>query len=126
MKPNKGYTTIEVLTIGAIAAIALAIIAPVIIYVFGGGGSFGPTKVQEVMVQRLYVDRSSDSSHYMVGTDKGVFEVENGAFLGVWNADELYSTLREGKKYRITTEGNKIVNFIMQEYPYITAVQPTE
>ena len=59
----------------------------------------------------------------MVGTDQGVFEVDNGLWLGVWNSDELYSKLIQGHKYHITTKGNKWVNMFFQEYPYVVAVQ---
>jgi hypothetical protein len=124
---TRGITLVEAMTglaiIGILLALLFAIVAPVIT----GAGSFGPTNHKSVTVTRLYVDHSgsgdSAASHYMVGTDNGVYEVANGLLLGIWNADELYSRLREGGKYRITTEGNKVVGFWMQEYPYITAVQ---
>jgi hypothetical protein len=92
-----------------------------------GIGGFGPTNEHTVTVQRLYVDYSgsgdSQSSHYMVGTDNGVYEVDNGILLGLWNADELYSRLHEGKTYEITTKGNRVVNILYQKYPYIVAVK---
>jgi hypothetical protein len=90
---------------------------------FGLGGC-GPTRTQEIVVQRLYVDNSGETSHYMVGTDCGVFEVDNGLFLGMWNADEVYSKLKEQKRYRVVTKGNKVVGMFLQSYPYI--VQVTE
>jgi hypothetical protein len=94
---------------------------------FLGVGAFGPTRQWEVTVQRAYVDYSGSGdnkeSHYMVATDKGMFEVDNGWMLGVWNADELYGKMVPGKKYHITTEGNKVVGMFYQEYPYITAVR---
>lgn len=93
-----------------------------------GVGAWGPTRTWEVTVNRLYVDYSGSDenrqSHYMVGTDQGVFECDNGWLLGVWNADELYSRLVAGRRYRITTEGNRVVGIFFQEYPYITSVQP--
>lgn len=126
-KNNKSaFTLIEVMIVLVIVSLLLAMLFPVGYRIAKGAGSFGPTRSEEITVTRLYVDYSggkySQSSHYMVGTDKGVFEVNNGLFLGLWNADELYSKLKEGQRYRITTEGNKVVGFWLQSYPYITAV----
>jgi hypothetical protein len=59
----------------------------------------------------------------MVATDQGVFEIDNGALLGVWNADEMYGRLKEGHTYRITTKGNKVVGYFSQEYPYIISLE---
>ena len=97
---------------------------------FIGAGGWGPTKTQEVVVTRTYVDYSGSGkekeSHYMVASDKGVFEVGNGFMLGMWNADELYGKMQGGKRYRITTKGNKVVNYFFQEFPYIVRSEPLE
>ena len=93
-----------------------------------GIGAWGPTQVHDVAVTRTYVDFSgsgdSKASHYMVGTDKGVFEVDNGLFIWTWNADELYAKIQVGKQYRITTRGKKVVGMFFQEYPYVVSVEP--
>ena len=87
-------------------------------YVYGVNG-FGPEEEQVITVERLYVD-GGKSSHYMVGTDKGVFEVSNFIFpVQIYNSDEIYSQLAVGKTYHIKTKGNKILNWWYQEYPYI-------
>jgi hypothetical protein len=89
-----------------------------------GVGVYGPTRTVETTVNRVYIDTSKEGSHYMVGTDSGVYEIENGYWLGVNNADELYAKLKDGRKYRLTTEGNKVVwYFGIQEYPFITKVE---
>ena len=131
MKRNKsGFTLVELIIVVGI----IAVIGGIIMSGFGGMGcgygSMGPTKTHDCVITRLYTDTSGSGgkhptteSHYMVGTDKGVFEVDNGLFLGVWNADELYSKLIVGHRYNITTKGNKVVNMFLQEYPYIVAVQ---
>jgi prepilin-type N-terminal cleavage/methylation domain-containing protein len=129
MKHSKSaFTLVEVMIALVIVGLLLAIAFPLAYSISKGAGVFGPTRSDEITVTRLYVDYSggkdSQSSHYMVGTDKGVFEVDNGLFLGLWNADELYARLKEGQRYRVTTEGNKVVNFWTQSYPYITAVEP--
>ena len=91
-------------------------------YAYGVNG-FGPVKEQVVTVERLYVD-GGKPSHYMVGTDKGVFEVSNFRFpIQIWNSDEIYSNLKVGEKYTIKTKGNKILNWWYQEYPYILEVK---
>ena len=122
-KSKKGNSLTESLV--TLAILAIAAIYAVIPALFGAG-SFGPTRLETIKVNRLYVDGGKESSHYMVGTDKGVFEIDNGWFLGVANADELYSTLEVGKTYQVTTEGNKFVNWLYQEYPYITKVNTIE
>ena len=102
----------------------LAILVPFlsIDYAYGVNG-FGPEEERVVIVERLYVD-GGKHSHYMVGTDKGVYEVSNLMFpIQIWNSDEIYSNLQVGKTYHIKTKGNKILNWYFQEYPYIIEVK---
>ncbi len=92
-----------------------------------GIGGFGPSQNLSITVTRLYVDYSgskdSSSSHYMVGTDQGVFEISNFLIpVQIFNADELYSQLGTGKTYQVTVKGNKVVNWIFQQYPYIIEI----
>ena len=106
---------------------ALAVIIVALLIVWAtlslGIGGFGPTRTWDVTVTRLYVDTGKDKSHYMVGTDRGVFEVANGFILGLWNADELYARLQVGHHYALTTRGKRVVNFMFQHYPYVVGVQ---
>ena len=107
--------------------IIFAIIAWSISYGLGIGG-FGPTNQLTVKVLKTYVDISKDdeggsSSHYMVMTDKGSFEVDNGILLGMWNADDVFGKLEVGKTYTITTKGRRYQNAFMQEMPYITSIK---
>lgn len=118
------FTFIEVMIVLVIIGFVAIIVGIPACHLTNGTGGFGPVKRQEVTIQRLYVDSAGKSgSHYMVGTDKGVFEVANGVFLGIWNSDELYSSLKEGKRFRLTTKGNRNVGFWMQEYPYVIGVE---
>ena len=73
----------------------------------------------DVTIIDKHIDHSEDGSFYMVTTDKGVFEVNNGLFINVWNADEIYGNLTIGKKYHIRTKGIKEVDFLVQMFPYI-------
>jgi hypothetical protein len=89
-----------------------------------GVRGFGPIKTEVVTIERTYVDYSGSTkggpeSHYMVVTNKGIFEVDNGWILGMWNADEVYGKIIPKYTYQITTKGNRVVNFLYQEYPYI-------
>lgn len=88
---------------------------------------FGPENTYDVNVTRLYVDVSGSGedkeSHYMVGTDKGVFEVDNSLWNWIWNADEIYAQLQQGSNYTIRVKGRKVVNWFYQEYPYILSVE---
>jgi hypothetical protein len=93
-----------------------------------GIGAWGPDNtVVGALVERTYVDFSGSGekkeSHYMVVTDKGIFEVNNGFGLGVWNADELYGRLKVGQTYDLSTKGNKVTTWFSQEYPYIVDVR---
>ncbi len=114
---NKGSTTFIEIVIGVLF-LALLIGIPSCNGILGVGGC-GPTNVVvNATIESKHVD-SGEVSSYMITTNKGTFEVDNGIFLGVWNADEIYGSMNVGKKYTITTKGNKYVNFFMQEYPYI-------
>lgn len=90
---------------------------------------FGPEGEIQAQVQRLYVDVSGDNqvtkSHYMVGTDKGVFEVSNSIWLWMWDADKRYSQLQTDKSYELKTKGNELINIFFQEYPRILSINPT-
>lgn len=89
---------------------------------FGIGG-MGPTNNVTATVISKHVDTegvSGDvSSSYMVVTDNGTFEVDNGLLLELWNADELYGVIQIGKTYTFTTKGNRYTNMFIQVYPYI-------
>jgi len=114
-------TLIELLIVLCIAIILMSIFGfPIIL----GEGAFGKTSTIDCTVQRLYVDGNGKSSHYMVGTDKGVFEVGNGLFINIWNADEIYSSIKSGESYRFTTKGNKALGMFWQYYPFIVKVEP--
>ena len=92
-----------------------------------GVGGWGPQQTWDILVTGKHVDYSGSGdekkSHYMVGTDQGAFEVDNGWLLGIWNADDLYGKMQENHRYHITTKGNRHANFFMQEYPYIIKVE---
>lgn len=87
---------------------------------------FGKTKTVTAKVDRVYVDYSggkdSSSSHYMVGTDQGVFEVSNSLWLWIWNADETYSKIEQGKTYEFQIKGRKLLNMFFQDYPGVIGV----
>ena len=112
-----------------VVIVVLLLIAVVFcIPIFLGVNGWGPINYVEATVNRTYVDISgkgeNKASHYMVATDNGVFEIDNGIVLGMWNADELYGQLKEGQRYLFTTKGNKVVGFWYQEYPYIIKASP--
>lgn len=115
---------IEKCIMGIILIVALCLIGSCSAEIFMGVGIFGPTRNQTVKVVSKHVDTTSNhGSHYMVTTDKGTYEVDNGFILGVWNADELYGRLNENMTYDIRARGNRVVNMFIQGYPYITDVK---
>ena len=120
MKTQKEHALIIVLVI-------VSIIGSIAYYVSLGIGSMGPTRnwnAVQVMSKHTDITDNGDkrTTHYMVTTDAGTFEVQNGIFLGVWNADELFGMMSENGHYDITTKGNRVVGMFFQEYPYITSV----
>jgi prepilin-type N-terminal cleavage/methylation domain-containing protein len=123
---KKAFTLIELLVVIAIIAILSTILFGGIKGCSGGAFPFGPERNLTVTVKRLYVDYDGEYSHYMVGTDQGVFEVDNSLMLGIYNADELYSYLEEEKTYNIITKGNQVTNWFMQEYPCIISAYETQ
>ena len=91
---------------------------------------FGPERTITATVNRLYVDvsgsKESADSHYMVGTDVGVFEVDNSWWLHIWDADKKYAMLKEGNTYELTIKGNERTSMFFQSYPGITKVVKKE
>lgn len=128
MKNKSGFTLIELIIVIGIIAIIGGIVMQGVGGCGFGIGSMGQTRTWDATITRCYTDTSgsggkhgSVESHYMVGTDQGVFEVDNSFWLGVWNADEIYAKFVTGRKYHITTKGNRVVGWFFQEYPYIVA-----
>lgn len=112
------------MTVGGLVVLGILVILGLFVLdISQGVGVWGPENHWEVTVTNTYVDHSKDESHYMVATDTGVFEVQNSLAMAVSNADELFGQIQKGKRYRLTTRGNKVVNYARQEYPYITAVE---
>jgi len=121
-KRRSAFTPGVVLTLGLIVLIIVTVCATLAVGVY----PFGPEKVITVKVTRLYVDTLPEGggSAYMVATDKGVFEVEDSVLLGIFNSDEIYGAMKADETYTIVTKGNRVVNFLMQEYPSIIKVTP--
>lgn len=116
---HPGITMLGILTITP----AVIIGSMFLLWYSLGVRGFGPEYVNTVTVQRLYVDGGS-SSHYIVGTDKGVYEIDNILFpIQLFNCDELYSKLEVGKTYKVKVKGNKVTNWLVQQYPYIIEIE---
>ena len=110
--------------LGIIIPIVVVMVGSVVLinYSYGVNG-FGPEHVSQVTINRLYVD-GGKASHYMVGTDKGVYEISNHLIpIQLFNCDELYSKLEVGKTYTVKVKGNKVTNWFMQQYPYIIEIK---
>ena len=109
---------------GVIITVIVTMVGSMILidYSYGVSG-FGPEDTRQVTINRLYVD-GGKSSHYMVGTDKGVYEISNHLIpIQIFNCDELYSKLEVGKAYTVKVKGNKVTNWFMQQYPYIIEIK---
>lgn len=110
--------------LGIITTTIVIMVGSVVLINYSNGvNGFGPEYVNNVTINRLYVD-GGRSSHYMVGTDKGVYEIKNFLYpVQLFNCDELYSKLEVGKTYLVKIKGNKVTNWYMQQYPYIIEVR---
>ena len=110
--------------LGIIMTTVVVMVGSVVLVNYSNGvEGFGPEYVNQVTINRLYVD-GGRSSHYMVGTDKGVYEISNLLIpIQIFNCDELYSKLEVGKTYLVKIKGNKVTNWFMQQYPYIIEVR---
>lgn len=116
MKNLLGWTLILSLLVGAPIALLFGGAA------ICGDGSYGFGSEGKVCAKILskHVDpRSGAGSSYMVTTDKGTFEIENGFILGVWNADDLYGGLEVGESYALDVRGDEVLNFALQQYPFV-------
>ena len=109
---------------GIIMTTVVVMVGSVVLVNYSNGvEGFGPEYVNQVTINRLYVD-GGRSSHYMVGTDKGVYEIKNFLYpVQIFNCDELYSKLEVGKTYLVKIKGNKVTNWFMQQYPYIIEIR---
>lgn len=116
-----------------------AVVGLLITIVFGGfvgcaaaagDGSWGfgeDERAVEVLVNDKHEDHAQNSgSSYMVGTDQGTYEVDNGFILGMWDADEVYGSIKVGGRYRFTVQGSTTASWWTQTYPYITKVEELE
>ena len=110
--------------LGIITTTMVVMVGSVVLINYSNGvEGFGPEYVNQVTINRLYVD-GGRSSHYMVGTDKGVYEIKNFLYpVQIYNCDELYSKLEVGKTYLVKLKGNKVTNWFMQQYPYIIEIR---
>ena len=110
--------------LGIITTTMVVMVGSVVLINYSNGvAGFGPEYVNQVTINRLYVD-GGKASHYMVGTDKGVYEIKNFLYpVQIYNCDELYSKLEVGKTYLVKLKGNKVTNWFMQQYPYIIEVR---
>jgi hypothetical protein len=74
-----------------------------------------------VTVQKKFVDYSEKNSHYIIVTNKGVFEIDRpllDTFNQYRNPDVVYSGITEGRTYQIHYYGFRI-DWIY-DYPIVT------
>jgi hypothetical protein len=122
MKSKMGFGLVGLIVLIFIILVAAAIMVKPVVGLF----PFGPQSEVTAKVSRLYVDYSGEESSYMVGTDRGVFEVDNSLWLRLWDADKRYSEIKEGGTYRFRVKGREMLNILFQSYPGIVAVEQVE
>lgn len=74
----------------------------------------------DIIVSKKITDVSKEGSHYLLTTDKGMFEVDRpllDTFNTTRNPDLIYSKIIEGEKYQLHHYGYRI-DFIY-EYPIV-------
>ncbi len=118
---TKGFTLTEVITL-------LAIVLLLGIFLFQGLHRAlqpdPPARLVTAEVIKTWVDTDHRTSHYMVATTAGVFEVANGIRTGIYNADEIFGLLRPGQTYTFTLRGQKRLGPGIQDYPFILSARP--
>ncbi len=99
-----------------------------LIFVIVLSGCLGNIHINEgytdVIVQKKYIDFSDENSHYIIVTDKGLFEIDRPVldiFNQSRNPDYVYSSIQEGNKYRIHHYGFKID--FLYSYPLVVNAQ---
>ena len=127
MKRNSGFELNELMIMVAIVFVVVSLLFVIMARPVMGIFPFGPESSVTAKVERVYVDYSggkeSSSSHYMVGTDVGVFEVDNSLWLWMWDADKRYAKIKEGNTYAFRVKGREVIGLLFQEYPGIIAVE---
>jgi len=109
----------------------IVIVLGVIAYLFRnpilGINGYGSVNTITATVVSKHIDSSkaaADSS-YMVTTDKGTFEVQNGWAQGIYNADVIYGSLVANKTYTFDVKGAERVGYWWgQHYRYIIKATP--
>jgi hypothetical protein len=124
MRKNKGDILVDfICVLLAVVLLGLVVGSAVGLKFAFGVFPFGPETQITVKVERVYVDAGNKASHYMIGTDQGVFEVDNNLWLWMWNADELYAKIEPGHTYRFTIKGHKVLNWWFQKYPGVISAK---
>lgn len=78
----------------------------------------------QATIQKKMVDYSKDGSHYLLKTDKGMFEVDRpllDSFNSDRNADIVFNSIEEGKTYTLHHYGYRID--VIYAYPIVVGVQ---
>lgn len=121
-RDNSGFLA-AIFSFGWLLFLLAAILGACVADPLLGVGGYGPVNKYSVTVVSKHIDAQKDSSSYMVNTNNGTFEVDNGMLLDVWNADEIYGSILVDHEYCFTAKGNRVTNFWMQQYPYILKVE---
>jgi len=102
--------------------LALGIVSAIVV------SSYFEEHIETVLVTKMFIDPSKDSgSHYVLTTDKGVFEVDrplNKITDPDANPDKIWGQLHEGKFYKISYLGWRI-DFAYQ-YPFVFHVEEVD
>lgn len=78
----------------------------------------------DVTVQKKMIDVSKEGSHYLLVTDKGVFEVDRPLmdyFSKEINPDAVYSKIEEGRRYKLHHYGYRID--FEYDYPIVVGAE---
>lgn len=103
--------------------LGLLVLLPILVGILAINSYF-EEHIEVMIVQKMFIDPSKEGSHYVLTTDKGLFEVQrpiNKVLDPNANPDRVWGQLHEGKKYKITYLGWRI-DFIYY-YPYVFHVE---
>lgn len=96
---RKGY-----IDIGLLFSI-IAIFILILFAIFSATLGYQNKQTTTCVVKDKWIKPNDDSSKYLISCDNEVYQITDLFFKGKFNSSDIYSRIKKGKKYKITTTG---------------------